>query len=216
MRRVLALTVLLVLAPACAAIPERAYFPSPSDPETRALSNALWRAAGAAGDDPTRYSFAMLDSRDVSAYTADDAIFYFSKGLARQPRPVVEALVAHEVAHELLGHAGRRRALALSLAAGFTVLGVVVPGLGLLDLLVHPLIVRAYTRDQEIAADLKAAELLRAMGYEAPRRTLAGALREAAKINGPPRGGWLAAEPDLVDRLAALEPLEPPDLAASK
>ena len=41
---------------------------------------------------------------------------------------------------------GQRRSLSLGLSAGFTVLGIVVPGAGLLDLLVSPLVVRAYTR----------------------------------------------------------------------
>src|SRR5262249_54424451 len=127
-----------------------------------------------------------------------------------------DALVAHEVAHELLGHRGQRRALSLGLSAGFTVLGVVVPGVSLLDLLVSPLVVRAYTRDQEIAADLKAADLLGVMGYESPRRMRAGALGEAARINGPSRGGWLAPEPAIEDRVAALEPLEPLSEAARK
>ena len=98
----------------------------------------------------------------------------------------------------LARHIGQRRALSLSFAA----------------FLVNPLIVRAYTRDQEIAADLKAVEILRDMGYEAPRRALADALRAAAKINGPPRGGWLATEPSLEDRLGRLEPLEAEKRAA--
>src|SRR5207237_9299731 len=106
---------------------------------------------------------------DVTASTGEDAAFYFAPGLARQPARVIDALVAHEVAHELLGHIGQRRALSLSLGAGFTVLGIAIPGTGLLDFIVNPLIIRAFTRDQEIAADLKAVEVLRDMGYKAPR-----------------------------------------------
>jgi Zn-dependent protease with chaperone function len=203
------LALVLVLAGGCATVPDRAYFPEAGRDDTRLLSTTLYRVAHAAGDDPQRYSFAMIATRDVSAFTAEDATFYFSEGLARQRGPVVDALVAHEVAHELLGHRGQRRSLSLGLSAGFTVLGVLVPGASLLDLLVNPLVVRAYTRDQEIAADLKGADLLGAMGYDAPRRVLADALREAAKVNGVPRGGWLATEPTLEERLAALEPLEP-------
>lgn len=202
--------VLLVLAcAACASAPDRAYFPLPNQPETAIVSERLYRAAQAAGDDPARYSFALIKTRAVIAYSTEDATFYFSEGLARQRVQVVDALVAHEVAHEVLGHAGKRRILSLSLSAGFTVLGVVIPGAGLVDLLVNPLIVRAFTRDQEIAADLRAVEILRTMGREAPRRALADALHAAEAVNGPPRGGLLAAEPDLADRLAALEPLEP-------
>jgi len=208
MRRCLLLLIVVGVG-ACATVPDRAYFPPPGRADTRVLATTLYRVAAAAGDDPGRYSFAMIASRDVSAFTVEDATFYFSEGLARQPGRVVDALVAHEVAHELLGHRGQRRSLSLGLTAGFTVLGVVVPGAGLLDLLVNPLVVRAYTRDQEIAADLKGADLLGVLGYRAPRREVADALREAARVNGAPRGGWLATEPTLEERIAALEPLEP-------
>src|SRR5688500_2044337 len=118
---------LFMLTAGCAGIEQRAYYP-PAVAATRTLSETLYRAAQAAGDEPGRYSFAMLASRDVSTYSADDATFYFSEGLARQPQAVIDALVAREVAHEVLGHAGQRRALSLSLTAGFTVLGVAFPG----------------------------------------------------------------------------------------
>jgi len=213
MRRVWPLALLLMIT-GCATVPERAYYPNPADPETRVLAEALWRAAKAARDDPGEYSFAMIRTGKVSAYTVEDATFYFTQGLARQPAKIIDALVAHEVAHELLGHIGERRALSRSLGAGFTVLGIAIPGAGLLDFVANPLIVRAFTRDQEIAADLKAVEILRDMGYESPRRAMAEALRAAAKVNGPPRGGWLAAKPTLEDRLSRLEPLEAEKQAA--
>lgn len=206
------LAVTLLLAAGCAGLDDRAYYP-PTGDGTRALSETLYRAAQAAGDDPERYSFALLASQEVAAYTADDATFYVSEGLARQPHTVIEALVAREVAHEVLGHAGQRRALTWSISAGFTVLGFVVPGAGLLDFAVNPLIVRAFTRDQVIAADLRAVEILRVMGHRAPRETLAAALRAAHAINGPPRSGLLATEPTLDERLAALGPLDG-DIAA--
>src|SRR5437764_11671623 len=188
----------MLTASACTSLHDQAYYPDPADPDTRLFSEVLWRAAKAAGDDPAEYSFAMIASRRVGAYTVEDATFYFTDALARQPESMIAALVAHEVAHEVLGHIGQRRALSRSLAALFG----------------NPLIVRGYTRDQEIAADLKAVEILRDMGYEAPRRTLADALRAAATINGPPRGGWLATEPSLEDRLGRLEPLEAEKRAA--
>jgi Zn-dependent protease with chaperone function len=206
--RSLWLGLLFFVTGACTTLPERTYYPDPSSPETRVLAEALWRAAKAASDDPNEYSFAMIRSHHIGAYTVEDATFYFTEGLARQPGPVVDALVAHEVAHELLGHIGQRRALTLSLGGSFTA--------GLIDILANPLVVRAFTRDQEIAADLKAVEVLRDMGYTAPRRVMADALRAAAKVNGRPRGGWLATEPALEDRLAPLEPLEVEKKQAAK
>jgi Zn-dependent protease with chaperone function len=215
MRRLIMVTALFVLA-GCATVPEHAYFPSPSDPATKRVAASLYHAARAASDDPARYSFALIGTRDVSAYTADDATFYFSEGLTMQPPHILDALIAHEVAHELLGHSGRRRALSLGLSAGFSVLGFIIPGAGLIDFLINPLLVRAYTRDQEIAADLKAVEVLRSMSYDTPRALLSEALRRAATINGRPRGGWFATEPDIDDRLSALEPLETVPASAAR
>src|SRR4051812_36986013 len=144
----------------CASFPEHAYYPDPGDAFTRVLAEALYRAARAASEDPGGYSFAMIGTAEVRAYTSDDATFYFSEGLARRSLAVIDALVAHEVAHELLDHVGRRRALSPSVTGGFAVLGFVIPGLSALDLVANPLIVRAYTRDQEISADRKAVEVL--------------------------------------------------------
>ena len=209
MRRLIALAVVLAALSACATFPDQAYYPKPRDPETRMLAEALYRAVRAASEDPQRYSFAMVRTAAVRAYTADDATFYFSEGLARRSATVIDALVAHEVAHELLDHVGRRRALSLSVTGGFTVLGIAIPGLSALDLVANPLIVRAYTRDQELSADRRAIEVLRDMGYATPRRVLADALREAAGVNEVADRGPFATEPALGERLAGLEPLEP-------
>jgi Zn-dependent protease with chaperone function len=225
MRRSLALLLLLVCASGCALIPpthpENAYYPSAADPRSLTISYTLYRAAQASGDDPARYSFAFIQTAAVTAFAADDATFYFSEGLARQPQRCIDAIVAQKVAHEILGHVGQRRTLTLSLTAGFAVLGLIAPGLGLADLIVNPLIVRAFTREQEFEADQRAVEILRDMGHAAPRRSLAEALRAVAAakpVSGGPlwERGPLSPEPALDDRLAALEPLEPTPRLASR
>ena len=209
MRKLVALVLAVVALSGCATFPDGAYYPNPAEASTRVVAEALYRAARAASEDPQRYSFAMIRTAEVRAYTGEDATFYFSEGLARQSGRVVDALVAHEIAHELLDHVGRRRALSGSVTGGFTALGLVIPGLSALDLVANPLNIRAYTRDQEISADRKAVEVLRDMGYATPRRVLADALRAAAALNDAADRGPFAAEPELRERLAALEPLEP-------
>src|SRR5439155_1107459 len=169
-RRLASLLAVIAILAACATHPDGAYYPQPKDPRTVTLSHTLYRAAQAAGDDPERYSFALIQTDAVTAFAADDATFYFSEGLARRPQADIDALVAQKVAHEVLGHAGARRTLSLSVTAGFVVLGVVLPGLGLLDMLVNPLVVRAFSREQEIAADSRGVEILRAMARAAQRR----------------------------------------------
>ncbi len=196
---------------ACASAPEGTYFARPTDPSTPRMAQILSRAAVAGGDDPTRYGFAFIKSPTAAGYSDEDAVFYFTDGLMRQPTPVIEAVVAHEVAHEVLGHVGTRRKLSLSLTASFGALGLFAPGAGLLDFVVNPLVVRAFGRYQEMQADQKAVEILRAMGYRQPRRTLANALETLAAYTPREREGLeglLATHPSLDERLTALEPLE--------
>jgi len=195
-RRVTLLLVVIMTLTACATVPDNAYYPDPSAPETRVLAQALYRAARAASEDPKRYSFAMLRTAEVRVYTADEATFYFTQRLALEQPTVIDALVAHEIAHALLDHVGRRRPLSASISGGLSVL----------DFFSTPLVVRAYTRDEELEADQRAVEVLRDMGYATPRRALADALREAAARND---AAGSATDAHLRDRLAALEPLEP-------
>lgn|SRR5262245_31637266 len=198
---------------ACATAPDGSYYASPTDPSTAMMSQILHRAAEAGGDDPKRYSFAFIKSPTAAAYSDEDATFYFTDGLTRQPRPVIEAAVAHEVAHEILGHAGTRRKLSMALTASFSAAGLFAPGAGMLDFLVNPLVVRAFGRQQELQADQKAVEILRAMGHPSPRRSLATALETLAAHTPKEREGLeglLATHPELNERVTALEPLEAP------
>lgn len=211
-RRGLAIVGAILLLAGCASVPSGTYLPSLTDPDALKVSNALYKTAQAAGDEPSRYSFALVKSPQAQAWTAEDATFYVTDGLARMPVHIVEPLIAHEVAHELLGHLGQKRALSLSITAGFAILGVLVPGASLADFVVNPLVVRAYSREHELQADARAVEILRAMGYQAPRRALSLALQAADARNGKVKeeGGVLATHPKMTERLAALQPLEPP------
>jgi Zn-dependent protease with chaperone function len=205
-----------ILAAGCAGLPAGTYYPAAGDPNTLRVANVLHRAAVAAGDDPTRYSFALIKSRYPVAFTDEDATFYVSDGLAQMPMPVLEALIAHEVAHEVLDHVGMRRRMAVGMIGGFGVAGFFVPGAGLLDFIVNPLVVRAFSRKQELEADQRALEILRGMGDRTPRRSLADAIRavDAAPVKSQDGGGGaLDTRPTLQERLGALEPLEPTPVA---
>jgi predicted Zn-dependent protease len=211
-----ATVLLVVLLGGCASIPKGTYFPEVMEPATIGLSESIYRAAVAAGDDPGRYSFALVKTTEVAAYTAADATFYFSDGFVGLPNSILEPIIAQKVAHEVLGHVGARKNLSMSITAGFTAVGILLPGVGLVDLIVNPLIVQAYSRDQEIKADAKALEILAVMGYESPRRALARALTTIERANGAPQEALaFSAEPRLQTRLDSLAPLEPPGLFAA-
>ena len=218
MRRWAAVPILALsaLAAACAGLPAGTYYPEPGDPNTLRVANVLHRAAVAAGDDPARYTFALIKTRHPTAFTDKDATFYISDGLAHMPMPVLQAMIAHEVAHEVLDHVGTRRRMAVGMAGGFSAAGFFVPGTGLLDFMINPLVVRAFSRRHELEADRRAVEILRDMGDPTPRRSLAEALRamDAAPVRSQDgRGGALDTLPTLRERLSALEPLEPAPVA---
>jgi predicted Zn-dependent protease len=203
------LAVVSLLLVGCASVPDGAYMAGPGERTTR-VANTLYRAAQAAGENPASYSFALVDSSLVFAVSGDEeGVFYFSDGLAALPAAHLDALVAREVAHEVLGHAGQRRVLWWSITAVFTAVGIVVPGLSLASWVVNPLVVRAFEREQVIAADVRAIEILRAMGHEHPRRTLAAALTAVDARTRPALTPLLAHAPPLEDRLAAIGPPEP-------
>jgi len=211
-RRAPGLFVLVILAAGSAGLPAETYYPAPNDPNALRVANVLHRAAVAAGDDPARYTFALIKTRQPAAFTDEDATFYISDGLAQMPTPVLQAAIAHEVAHEVLDHVGTRRRMAVGMTGGFSAAGLFVPGVGLLDLMVNPLVMRAFSRKQELAADKRAVEILRDMGDPTPRRSLAEALRavdEAPVRSQEGEGGAMDIRPTLKERLSALEPLEP-------
>lgn len=206
------LFVLAIFVAGCAGLPAGTYYPPPGDPNTLRVANTLHRAAVAAGDDPARYTFALIKTRQPVASTDEDATFYFSDGLAQMPTPVLQAVIVHEVAHEVLDHVGTRRRMAVGMTGGFSAAGFFVPGVGLLDFMVNPLVVRAFSRKQELAADQRAVEILRDMGDPTPRRSLAQALRavDAAPVRSREgEGGALDIRPSLKERLSALDPFEP-------
>jgi Zn-dependent protease with chaperone function len=205
------LFVLAILASGCAGLPSGTYYPEPSDPNTLRVAHVLHRAAVAAGDDPARYTFAFIKTKQPMTFTDEDATFYVSDGLAQMPTPVLQAVIAHEVAHEVLDHVGTRRRMTVGMSGGFSAAGFFVPGVGLLDLMFNPLVMRAFSRKQELEADKRAVEILRDMGDPTPRRSLADALRavDEAPVRSPEgEGGALDLRPTLKERLSALDPLE--------
>ena len=214
--RTIALVLGLTLMTGCAGLPAGTYYPDPRDSNTKRVATTLYRAASAAGDDPKRYSFAFVRTQHPVAYTDEDATFYVSDGLAAMPMPVLEAVIAQAVAHEVLDHVGTRRRMSAGMTGGFSLAGFFVPGVGMLDFMINPLIVRAFSRQQDLDADKRAVEILRTMGDPTPRRSLATALRamDAAPVKSQEgSGGVLDTRPTLRARLDALEPLEPAPVA---
>lgn len=109
------------------------------------------------------------------------------------------AVLAHEVAHDLLGHVERKLTLAAGISIGFTVLNVFVPGAGWADLAVNPLATTAYSRTQELDADALGVWLYERAGFR--REGFVSLLELIREKRGAREGGFLSTHPAIDDRI---------------
>ncbi len=205
----LAFGAMLALVACGTAVPKGAYKMDTSIPEHRRVAQTLYRAGVAAGEKASQFRVRMIRSPEVNAANAGAGVFYFTDGLAAQPQEVIDAVVSHEVAHEALGHVGTSIAISVAISAAFAVLDAYAPGAGYGNELVNPLIVRAFSRTQELAADKKAVEILGRMGYRDARDTMLNALRLLKNRYGATGGGLFATHPAIDDRIAEVASLGP-------
>jgi len=120
------------------------------------------------------YRVAVADDDGVNAFTTmpqtDDTgkniylIVFLSGTLSIFDEEELTFIMAHEVAHCKLNHVQKKAGLSLGISAIFTVVGVFVPGAGLLDYAVNPLATSAYSRSQETDADILAVDALKKLG----------------------------------------------------
>jgi len=71
----------------------------------------------------------------------------------------VYCFVAHELAHYKLGHIGKRQAASYLTTALMLGLNMIVPGAGLINLAVNPLVTSGFSRSQELDADQEAVRM---------------------------------------------------------
>jgi hypothetical protein len=171
---------------------------------------ALIRAGKAAGEKVETFKMGMIRSQTINAANAGAGVFYFTNGLAAESREVVDAVVAHEVAHEALGHVGTKIITSVVISTVFAVLNAQFPGVGYADQIVNPLVVHTFSRAQELEADRKAVEILGKMGYREPARTMCEALTLLRDRYGRLGGGLFATHPNIEDRIAEVAKLQPP------
>lgn len=206
----LVLAVTLVAFSGCATQVRR-LSPDWEDPGQRLVGARLAPLLQAAGRDPAACEVAFLDTEHVNATSEGGCRFAFTTGLAATgDRTLFDGIAAHEVAHEVLGHADSR-ALAIITVRGLQEALAKAPGwgaiasvaVGVAGLIVLP----AYSRAQEAAADTKALEILRACGSSDPAGTLVYAFEMLITREGDRGGSLLSSHPAMTARLDALRPL---------
>jgi predicted Zn-dependent protease len=156
---------------------------------------------------PEEVRIGLINEADINAANAGNCEFYVTTGLLRRAGDEqLLGVMAHEIAHQDLGHAAKAQVLGTGLNLGAAVLQQIFPGAGALAPLAGTLIARGYSRTEEYAADRHGIDLLRRAGYskDVMVNTLSWIRRASGGESG---GGFLSTHPALDDRIAALQKL---------
>jgi predicted Zn-dependent protease len=145
----------------------------------------------------------ILRQTEINAATAGRCQFYVTTALLeRASDDRLRGVMAHEIAHQDLGHVAKAQALGVGLNAGVALLEQWIPGSGAVSQLAGTLIARSYGRSEEYAADRHAIQILSRAGYT--KAIMLDTLSWIRGASGERGGGFLSTHPALDDRIAAL------------
>jgi Zn-dependent protease with chaperone function len=165
-----------------------------------------------AGRSPGNCQVLFIDSQKLNAVSMGECKFGFTTGLINTgDERLIRGVAAHEISHEVLGHADKRKTAIAAEQLTSTALSF-IPGVGGLIashavLLTGMLALPAYSRSQETDADNKAVEILSKAKDPDPAGTMAYSFRFLFKSSGATGGGLLDSHPNTKDRLEAMEKL---------
>lgn len=148
----------------------------------------------------------IVNDPTINAASAGGGEFYVTTGLLQRATDLqLAGVLAHELAHDDLGHVARAQTLGAGLSLGVILLDQIVPGSGALTPIAGTLIARAYSRNEEYAADRHGVSILMRAGY--PAQTMLNTLTWLAQTSGADAGGFFATHPATADRIEALRAL---------
>jgi len=145
----------------------------------------------------------MINQSEINAGNAGGCQFLVTAGLLQQANDdQLRGVLAHEIAHQDLGHVARAQVLNAGLGIGAALLERFFPGSSALTPIAGTLIARGYGRTEEYAADRHGVDILRRAGY--PAEIMVDTLNWLRGISGDAGGGFLATHPAIDERIAAL------------
>jgi predicted Zn-dependent protease len=156
---------------------------------------------------PKDVRIGIIDEADINAANAGGGEFYVTTGLLEKATDEqLRGIMAHEIAHDDLGHVAKAQSLGLGLNLGVILLEQLIPGSSAVTPIAGSLIARGYSRNEEYAADRHGVEILRRAGYS--KDVLINALNWVSRSSGGGGGGgFLSTHPATEDRIAQLEKL---------
>ena len=204
----------LVYAGGCAAVSSGP--PEPQAPDIRRVSpqqaQRVYRvmtpllAAMNNPKSPKNVYVGIIDDADINAANAGGGQFYVTTGLLQKAtEDQLRGILAHEIAHDDLGHVAKLQTLGAGLGVGIVLLEQLLPGSSAVTPLAGNLIARGYSRKEEYAADRHGVTILSRAGYS--KNVLIEALRWVSRASGAGGGGFLSTHPATDDRIEELRRL---------
>jgi predicted Zn-dependent protease len=145
----------------------------------------------------------LVRANEINAANAGRCQFYVTTALLqRASDDQLRGVMAHEIAHEDLGHVAKAQVLGAGINAGIALLEQLLPGSSALTPLAGTLIARSYGRTEEYAADRHAIEILQRAGYR--KEIMVDTLGWIRSASGDRGGGFLSTHPALDERIAEL------------
>jgi predicted Zn-dependent protease len=146
----------------------------------------------------------ILDDPHINAASAGNGEFYVTRGLLEKANDQhLAGVLAHEIAHDDLGHVAKAQRLGAGLSIGMVILDQIVPGAGSLAPIAGQLILNKYTQREEYQADRHGAELLQRAGKS--KQVMIDTLQWLTQTEGATGGGFFATHPATGDRIEALK-----------
>jgi len=160
-------------------------------------------AAGNKPRPPSQVRIGLIDDADVNAANAGGGEFYVTTGLLQKANDEqLRGVLAHEIAHDDLGHVARAQVLGAGLNVGMVLLEQLFPGSSALTPIAGTLIAQGYSRQEEYAADRHGMTILERAGYSP--QTMERTLQWILSLGNRGGGGFLSSHPATEDRIAAL------------
>jgi len=156
---------------------------------------------------PKDVRIGIIDESEINAANAGGGEFFVTTGLLEKASDEqLRGIMAHEIAHDDLGHVAKLQGLGVGLNLGVILLEQILPGSSAVTPIAGSLIARGYSRNEEYAADRHGVEILQRAGYS--KDVLINALNWVTRASGGDGGGgFLSTHPATEDRIAQLQKL---------
>ena len=146
----------------------------------------------------------IVNEDGINAANAGNCEFYVTMGLLRRASDnQLRGILAHELAHEDLGHVARAQVLGAGLSILSAGLQQLFPGAGALAPIAGELVARGHSRNEEYAADRHAVQILQRAGHS--KDDLVDALTWIRRASGGGGGGFLSTHPAIDDRITTIQ-----------